>query len=292
MFKSIRINLGESKSTLTNRELLGWVENLRLAFAIEAGSATFYLLEMGAGPGSEIDPLELMMAYEPSGVVCYFSALAFHSLTSQVPSHHHVAVLTDNSIPDDSQGARHGERVPHQSGGDTQREKALTEKSAHIKQTRNTANVLGRPAYSYLDIPYYLTRRKQRLIPGVQTRSHGPRGRFRITTIEQSLLDTLYKPLHCGGPAVVLEAWQKATSSGSIDEERITEYLIQMDYQSTTRRVGAVLNLLGYSPGAVLKSCLDQAKQKLVRDAPHAQISLLPGFEYTNLDHERLVKLP
>ena len=73
---------------------------------------------------------------------------------------------------------------------------------------------------------------------------------------------------------------------------KITEYLIQMNYQSTTRRVGAVLNLLGHSPGAALKICLDQAKQKLVRDAPHAQISLLPGFEYTNLDPEWLVKLP
>ena len=48
------------------------------------------------------------MAYEPKGVVCFFSALAFHSLTSQVPGHHHMAVLTDSPPAAAARPARSG----------------------------------------------------------------------------------------------------------------------------------------------------------------------------------------
>src|SRR5207237_3233319 len=43
------------------------------------------------------------------------------------------------------------------------------------------------------------TRRSARLVLGVQSRDYGPRTRIRITTLEQTLLDTLSKPFHCGG---------------------------------------------------------------------------------------------
>ena len=41
-------------------------------------------------------------------------------------------------------------------------------------------------------------------------RAYGPRAQIRITTLEQTLLDSLYKPFLCGGPEVVFEAWQDA----------------------------------------------------------------------------------
>jgi len=286
MFQRVKDEVGESKPPQSNLELIHWMEKLGLASAIEVDGEVFYLLEIGAGPKSEIDPMELLMAYEPLGVVCYFSAIAFHSLTSQMPSHHHVAVITESSRMGD---AKEAER------DNTEVElcrETIAKKVGNYKKTRRKANPLGKVLFSFLDVPYYLTRRTKRLVPGVQNRSNGPRGQFRITTYEQTLLDTLYKPQNCGGPAVVLEAWQEAVASGRLDEQRLVGYLAQMDYPSTTRRLGTMLQLMEYKPGDELGSYLDRAKRSINKEAPHLQISLLPGFDYSNLDEGWLVRLP
>jgi predicted transcriptional regulator of viral defense system len=281
VFQRVRDEIGESKSLVSNTELIGWMTRLGLAWALETDAVKFYLLEMGASADSGIDPWELMMAYEPSGIVCYFSALAFHSLTSQMPSHHHVAVLTESSRSDhrqkDQAAARDGSPA-----ASTSLDRAARAKGSPI----------GKVAFSYAGLPYYLTRRSRRLVPGIQNRSSGPRGRFRITTYEQSLLDTLHKPQNCGGPAVVLEAWQEATTSGRLDEERLVDYLVRMDYPSTSRRVGAMLQMIDHTPSSHLAEYLAQVKQDTDRGAPYAPISLLPGFHFSRLDEGWLVELP
>jgi predicted transcriptional regulator of viral defense system len=286
LFRAVKRNIGQSKPRVSNMELLHWLEKLGLAWPVEADGADFYLLELGASARSDIDPLELLMAYEPSGVVCYFSALAFHSLTSQMPSHHHVAVVTKSSRTENAEksGQTRTEEAPYR--------ETIPKSDGSNKGTRGKVSPLGKSVFSYLDIPYYLTRRAERLLPGVQNRSNGPRGRFRITTYEQTLLDTFHKPQNCGGPAVVLEAWQEASTSGRLDEERLLAYLKQMDYPSTTRRLGAMLHLMDYTPGVELGNYLDRARQGISREAPHSQISLLPGFDYSNLDETWLVKSP
>jgi hypothetical protein len=278
--------VGESKPPQSNLELINWMEKLGLASAVQADAVVFYLLEIGASPQSEIDPTELLMAYEPFGVICYFSAIAFHSLTSQMPSHHHVAALTESSRMGGPKEASHDKTQARP------RQETIAKKLDTDRMTRSKANPLGRLIFSFLDIPYYLTRRSNRLVPGVQNRSNGPRGRFRITTYEQTLLDTLYKPQNCGGPAVIFEAWQEALASGRVDEQRLVGYLAQMDYPSTTRRLGTMLQLMDYNPGNELGSYLDRAKRSINREASHLQISLLPGFDYSNLDEGWLVRLP
>jgi hypothetical protein len=45
-----------------------------------------------------------------------------------------------------------------------------------------------------------------------------PRTWLRITTLEQTLLDTLLQPLRCVGEAVVLEAWENGVSEGKNGE--------------------------------------------------------------------------
>ncbi len=267
--------------------MLAWMQGIGLAWRIEADPVTFYLLEIGAGPRSEIDPLELIMAYQPGGVVCYFSALAFHSLTSQVPSHHHVAELIDR-VGRDPNGGQSG-AASGQDGDQVERE------SKHLEQAGREAvraSPYGRHIFSYGGTAYYLTRRARRLVPGVQTRIRGPRGWLRITTLEQSLLDALCRPQSCGGPAVVVEAWVEATGSGRLDEERLAGYLESMDYPSTSRRVGAMLKLVGHEPGARLQDCLNATKGRMKPEGRHARISLLPGFGYSSLDEEWLVNLP
>jgi predicted transcriptional regulator of viral defense system len=126
----------------------------------------------------------------------------------------------------------------------------------------------------------------------MQTRAHGPRTQLRITTREQTLLDSLYKPHHCGGPAVVFEAWETALGAGGLDEERLAEYLRKMDYPATARRTGAMLQVLGYVPGTDLSRVLEEQREAIDPDSPFARISLLPGVPYANLNERWLVNIP
>jgi predicted transcriptional regulator of viral defense system len=110
--------------------------------------------------------------------------------------------------------------------------------------------------------------------------------------LEQTLLDTLYKPFHCGGPGVVFEAWQEAVASRRVDEERLVDYLQAMDYPATARRLGVMLELVGCTPGKELKQFLDTSREAIDRQGPHVRISLLPGINYQNLNAPWLVNMP
>jgi len=51
------------------------------------------LWRIGFGAMPAPDALELLQAAKPQGIVCYFSALSHHELTTQEPSHHHIALF-------------------------------------------------------------------------------------------------------------------------------------------------------------------------------------------------------
>src|SRR5262249_55001007 len=99
MFKLVRDELAaEGMVTgLAHRSLLEWVCPLGLASPLPVEGESIYLLEIGASTQTEVDPLELLMASKPSGVVCYFSAVGFYGLTTQFVEHHHVAELHHQS---------------------------------------------------------------------------------------------------------------------------------------------------------------------------------------------------
>jgi hypothetical protein len=218
------------------------------------------------------------MAGKPSGVVCYFSAVAFHALTTQLVEHHHVAELQP-------QGSRpESRRRPEEDVA----ERPEKPPASGSRKRRG----LGKLLFHFQGIPFYSTRRSARLVPGVQTRGHGPRAQVRITTLEQTLLDTLYKPFHCGGPEVVFEAWQEGVASRRIDEERLVGYLQAMNYPATTRRLGVMLELAGGAPSAELRRFLEACQGAIDRQSPHARISLLPGVDYENLNEPWLVNTP
>jgi hypothetical protein len=250
---------------------------LRLASPLPVESESVYLIEIGASAKAEVDPLELLMAGKPSGVVCYFTAVAFHALTTQLVEHHHVAELH-----------------PQRRGP----ERGLPEEGATGRPERPPASGprrprgLGKLLFRFQGVPLYSTRRSARLVPGVQTRGYGPRAQVRITTLEQTLLDTLYKPFHCGGPEVVFEAWQEVVASRRIDEERLVAYLRVMNYPATARRLGVMLELAGGIPGAELRRFLEACQDVIDRKSPHARISLLPGVDYQNLNDPWLVNTP
>ena len=44
---------------------------------------------------SELEPIELLQAMVPEGAICYFTAVHIHELSTQIPTHHHIARIVD-----------------------------------------------------------------------------------------------------------------------------------------------------------------------------------------------------
>ncbi|MBL8869228.1 MAG: hypothetical protein JNK90_05510 [Planctomycetaceae bacterium] len=279
IFKQVRDELikEDLKSSLSHASLLDWLCKLRLASSLPLEGESAYLLEMGANAETDVPPMELLMARKPSGIICYFSAVAFHELTTQIVEHHHIAEL----------------RTPSNNSTSERPEIDAPEKTK--SPTPSVASVprgLGELLFRFQGVPFYSTRRSSRLVPGIQMRSYGPRTQVRITTLEQTLLDTLYKPFHCGGPEVVFEAWQEAKTSHRINEKRLLQYLQAMNYPATSRRVAVMLELVGSTPCNELQHYLQNTLDTIDRQSAHAHISLLPGIEYQNLNQTWLVNTP
>lgn len=260
---------------------VGWVSKVALDQLTKAGPpGGFYLLDPSAvATGTPPDPLELLQAYQSAGVICYFSALAYHSLTTQLASHHHIA---NPCLPVQSQDGdpcqtthRHAAGTTGSGGGGPQRENA-TQEAADSGSTaiRRKRNPLGTEVFTYQGIPCYLHRRRSNLLQGAQVRDVDARTRLRITSREQTLLDTLQTPAACGGVAVVFEAWENGTLD--LDEERLAERLQGLNHPLVFRRVGAMLERLGYRAGSRLQGLLQ--KHQFPDEEHHFSSALLaPG---------------
>ncbi|WP_149110727.1 type IV toxin-antitoxin system AbiEi family antitoxin domain-containing protein [Limnoglobus roseus] len=263
------------ESDMSNKTLLDWLEKVRLVYPMDAGLARFWLFEIGAGPQCIVEPCEFLTAAAPRGIICYFSAMAYHGLTVQPPAHHHIATLT---APKPAPAAARKLNSGQAAEGTEPKSKGPPK--------------LGTVAFTLDKVHYYTTTRSSRLVPGIQERMHGPRTRIRITDREQTLLDGLYKPYHCGGEEVVFEAWKTVIGDQLLNERRLLEYLRAMEYPATTRRVGALLEHLDFKPSPPLARHLEAARNDIDRAGEFAVISLLPGVPYTRLDDRWLVKVP
>jgi predicted transcriptional regulator of viral defense system len=220
-------------------------------------SRDFILLGIQESRELQVDPLELLQAFDQQGVVCYFSALSYYDLTTQIPASHHVAsLITHKAEP----AATSAEKLSTSPKG-TQRSK------------------LGTHVFSYGGVPFYSTKRARKSIPGIKTRVLGPATNIRIATVEQTLLDTLQYPFHCGGPAVVLESWERQT--GTTDEDLFLAYLKAIQIQPLTRRVGALFELLGIPATGGLGSYLDATKKIILEQPETPWIPLLRGVSYS-----------
>jgi predicted transcriptional regulator of viral defense system len=278
LFREIRDELKSHniRFKLSNEATLEWLSRINIEKTIATEGKIFHLLDLGASAQSLPDPLDLLMASHPQGVVCYWTAVAFHELTTQITAHHHVAkLITTKSIPQSTKTTTRPAGPSDAPGGSTERTPSL-----------------GQLLFRFEGTTYYLTERVAHLVPGVQIRAHGPKTLLRITTLEQTLLDCLYKAHACGGPDVVFEAWKNAFDISRLDEERVADYLKRMNYPATSRRVGAMFAVLGKSPGAELQNFLRDEMARIDRTSRYATISLLPGFAYPQLDQEWLVRIP
>ena len=224
---------------------------------------------IGFGTTSTLTPIELLTAIEPDGVVCFFTALQIYDLTTQLPSHHNVAKLTK---PKAAAVVRNREERPP---------------SASSSKKRDRTSV-GTLVFSFNAVSYYRNRRNKLLVPGVKTRYLGSKTIYRLTTLEQTLLDTLQYPVHCGGPPIVFEAWENAL--GKIDEERLLEHLSSIGSDVVSRRTATMFVLLGHETGNELSGFFDEVKDRIDGNTSH--IPLLSGMDYHELDKNWLTRTP
>jgi predicted transcriptional regulator of viral defense system len=236
-----------------------------------APSNEFYLMGFQGSHEREIDPLELLQAFSQEGIICYLSALGHLELTTQVPVHHHIA-------------------IPTREGADLIKEPLETVRSLDPSGETPKRSKLGTRIFSYEGIPYYSTKRVRSSIPGIKERVLSPWSTIRMTTIEQTLLDTLQYPYHCGGPEVVFEAWQ--TAQDRYEEEALLEGLKRIGLPPLIRRLGAVYNLLNYMPSKCLGAFLKEKRDQFFTQSENPPIPLLRGLTFSQLDSYWNVLVP
>ncbi len=237
--------------------------------AKDVRSDRLYAMGFG-GSATDLDPVELLQAHEPDGIVCYFTALALLGLTTQLPAHHHIARLDDSVVA-------YGDAVTVTVTATTTQ---MQDATAHAAPVRAPAAQLslGSRAFSYQGIPYYTTRREAHRVVGVQTRYVNERSRYRVTTLEQTLVDTLHRPHSCGGPAVVYEAWGAA--GDRLDGPRLVALVRAIADARLARRVGYML--AQFAP-ALVDSTRDQLPASWLVTGPDV-IPLLTGIPPTSID--------
>lgn len=236
----------------------------------DAPSREFYLVGMSDSHNQVASPFELLQAYDDDGVICFFSALSYYDLTTQFPTHHHVASIT----------------VPSTTDIDAKRDKRPSPQTTNIKKKKS----IGTLIFSYDGADYYTTKRQKNTIPGTKSRYFNQRTILNITTVEQTMLDTLQYPVHCGGPEVVFEAWENHVDK--IDEDILLDHLQRISTDTLNRRLGALYALLDYAPTATLRTYLENARNTAKAISDPYDITLLRGINYFNLNTDWNVLVP
>lgn len=261
----------KGKAVLVRLEKIGWVKPVAVTWNRKHGSKpSLYHISQYGNDAITADPLELLLGYDPKGVVCYFGALQHYELTTQIPSFYHVARIRSGPLPSHP----------------------TDEMAAKLAGTSaKTYNPMGTALFTLGDLQFYETSRYAALMPGVQVRLLSSRSRLRITDLEQTLIDALTHPLQCGGSAVTFEAWERATDR--IDVVRLLAHLETINQTALWRRVAAMLTLTQIMDGEpTLKDAFD--KKRVIMDSPaeQAELSLLPDHDFPQLNPTWRVRLP
>jgi predicted transcriptional regulator of viral defense system len=257
--EALRTTFPRAQQVIRKLIEIGWLHAIPVVPSKER--PTFYLMDMEATGQEWIDPLELLQAARPHGVVSYLGALSVYELTTQIPAFFHIGRLIEGRPPE-------------------------TDSSATAPFERNP---LGTELFRVGDIPCFESKRFHALTPGVQLRTIGPRTTYRITTLEQTLLDTLLQPQRCGGEAVVFEAWEQARNR--CDWERMALHLASIARDTLTRRVGAILDQFEIRATATaLANYLAEVQGRISPATPG--IPVLPGLAYPSHDSTWRVYVP
>ncbi|MEO6863854.1 MAG: type IV toxin-antitoxin system AbiEi family antitoxin [Gemmatimonadaceae bacterium] len=249
-----------SAATLIDQLVLGGIATPVPLDHPHGAKQRYHLYGVGLGLDAEkLHPIELLQAAVPAGIVCYFGALQIHELTTQLPTQYHIA-------------RRVGTPSPRTAAADPDYVPGLGSAAAPR---------LGTQMFVRQGMPYYSTRRDARWLRATQARYLNDKSRFNVTTLEQTLVDTVHRPASCGGPSVVLEAWDNA--SEQYDAERLAVLLREIDDPYLTRRVGYLLEMLDHPVEGALSNVLDAARLTVLNSSLDMAL-LFPGIPYTRID--------
>lgn len=207
-------------------------------------TCTLYYYDLDQQPDHS-QPGELLQAVAPQGVICYWSAIELLALSSHPPTWHHIAL-----------------RVP------TPERMTAPPVTPVLKP-----HSLGKKLFVLDGCTYYLTRREDRLLHQTQRHYLDPRAMVTMTGLEQTLLDTLHRPLSCGGPEVVFEAWQNAYER--INLAKMTHILQAAHHLPWVVRATHMLRIHGIAIPANLHTLWQEAKSQL---EGNTVLDLLPGY--------------
>ena len=248
---------------------MGWAQPIEAQSPGGSQPIEFLLVDQGAAGGAPVSPLELLEAWLPGGTICYFSALTHYELTTQIAAHHHIARLNP----------RRPREEPAELTGPKKEGQAIDR------------NPLGTEIFRFAEVPYYETKRDAALVPGIQMRVASSKTWLRITTREQTLLDTLLQPVRCGGESVIMEAWENGLKEMNAD--RMAEHLSKIQREDLERRVAAVLDIAGVDVAATaLGRRLQGLRERLAASPEIPEIPLLPGFQFGNVSQTWKVRTP
>lgn len=184
-----------------------------------------YLVTLPYARSEAAEETEVLMELHPFATLSHHSAMAFHSMTDDLPKE------IQATIPD------------HGSGG-------MLPPGTTPEDWEGLALARGRAATKVLGQP--ITWHRLSAVRLFGAREYSPRGYpVRVTTPERTLLDGLLQPEWCGGFESVLKAWSGYRDL--IDLEEVVRYVELFDVAVLRQRAGFILEELGLSNPAVNK---------------------------------------
>lgn len=231
------------------------------------GSEWLWCIGLGITP-DEVTPPEILQAIEPSGALCYQSAIEVHGLTTQLATVHHIARARPTQA-----------KAPG----------TIAASAASAATAVAAPPPLGRPLFNWRGAGYFVAKRDPRYFTDVERHRIAQFAWFRVTTLEQTLIDTLHRPGHCGGLDVVFECWESAAPR--VDAERLARVVLSIGDELLNRRVGWMMEQHGLGNGAVLDSVRGEGHLSDSTDSSQLP-ALFGGMPFDRVDRSWRLRVP
>lgn len=183
-------------------------------------------------PNSEVNPLEIAVAFSPKSYLCYQTALFWNELTEQVPHTFYIA----NERPGTSSKSVAPDKYDE-----------FELRDAFVKVPKEHPNVASFGEYRYVFLARAYTGNagvESRLIPFKGKKVHA-----RITGLERTLLDCISAPENAGGVANAVDAMKRAADK--VEIEKLMKLYPQLDFKYPHwQRIGLLLDRLVSPPYA------------------------------------------
>lgn len=223
---------------------------------------TIEFMLLGLHDLGDPDAAELLQAWLPRGVLAYGTAIALHNLSTQRLPHAHLVDPGQFEMPTDVA------RLPA---------------SNPAADTPNSASrhhdPLGTLAFTLQGVRHYVSKRTLPIAATQRIHLHAL-ATGRVTTVAQTLVDCLRKPLPCGGPSVIYEAWETGwplCADGAIAACIDAWGALDIDLC----RVGALIERLDLAFDGLMQTRIENARERR-KDGPFD--ALFAGLHYGSFD--------